>query len=82
MYKINCATKREIRREDIWIYGKETKQGNIRVEMEDEPREGGFRRIEKGGKDTTEEGEVGERCNSQEQGNKDRGKYGREQWSE
>lgn len=50
MYKINCATKREIRREDIWIYGKETKQGNIRVEMKDEPREGGFRRIERGGK--------------------------------
>lgn len=34
---------------------------------------------EGGGKDTTEEGEVGERCNSQEQGNKDRDKYGREQ---
>lgn len=79
MYKINCATKREIRREDIWIYGKETKQGKIRVEMKDEPREGGFRRIERGEKDMTEEGEVGERCNSQEQGNKDQGKYGKEQ---
>lgn len=59
---------------DLWERNKRGKDtcGN-------EPREGGFRRIERGGKDMTEEGEVGERCNSQEQGNKDRGKYGRGQ---
>lgn len=61
---------------DLW---ERNKTGKDTCGNERRAERGRIQKDREGGKDMTEEGEVGERCNSQEQGNKYRGKYGREQ---